>query len=68
MHDVFPDATDFSWQDGYAAFTVSSSQIGRVEKYIAEQQIHHARVSFEDEFVGLLRKNEVEFDPRYLWT
>ena len=68
MHDVFPDAKDFSWQNGYGAFTVSSSQISGVQKYIADQQIHHAKQSFEDEFVGLLEKNEIEFDRRYLWT
>ena len=68
MHDVFPDARDFSWQNGYGAFTVSASQISAVEKYIADQQIHHAKQSFEDEFVGLLKKNEIEFDPIYLWT
>jgi len=68
MHDVFPDARDFSWQKGYGAFTVSSSQIDRVSDYISRQAEHHSRQSFEDEFVGLLRKNGVEFDERFLWT
>ncbi len=68
MHDVFPEASDFSWQRGYGAFTVSSSQIGRVQRYIADQKVHHAAQTFEDEFVGLLIKNEIEFDPRYLWS
>jgi len=68
MHDVFPDAADFSWQNGYGAFTVSSSQIDGVKRYIADQEIHHAGRSFEDEFVVLLEKNGVEFDRKYLWT
>lgn len=68
MHDVFPDASDFSWQRGFGAFTVSTSQVEGVKRYIAEQQIHHAEKVFEDEFVGLLRKNEVEYDPEYLWS
>ena len=68
MHDVFPDASDFSWQRGFGAFTVSTSQVEGVKRYIAEQQIHHAEKVFEDEFVGLLRKNEVEFDSKYLWS
>jgi len=68
MHDVFPDASDFAWQRGYGAFTVSVSQVDRVRKYIAEQKTHHAKQSFEDEFVGLLQKNEIEFDPRFLWS
>ena len=68
MHDVFPDARDFSWQKGYGAFTVSSSQIEKVGDYIARQREHHSGRSFEDEFVGLLRRNGVEFDERFLWT
>lgn len=68
MHDVFPDIRDFSWQRGYGAFTVSASQIGRVTKYIADQEVHHAKQSFRDEFVGMLRVNEVEFDEKYLWV
>jgi len=68
MHDVFPDAADFSWQRGYGAFTVSESQIDGIRKYIADQEIHHSTRGFEDEFMGLLRKNGVDFDPKYLWT
>ena len=68
MHDVFPDARDFSWQNGYGAFTVSPTQVGIVRDYIARQQEHHAKHSFRDEFVTLLRKNDVEFDEKYLWT
>ena len=67
MHDVFPDAADFSWQRGYGAFTVSSSQVRSVQKYIAEQKIHHGGRTFEEEFVALLEKNEIDFDPTYLW-
>jgi hypothetical protein len=68
MHDVFPDARDFSWQNGYGAFTVSPTQVGIVRDYIARQEEHHAKHSFRDEFVTLLRKNDVEFDEKYLWT
>ena|SRR5437868_47139 len=66
MHDVFPDLADFSWQRGYGAFTVSASQIERVRKYVAEQEIHHAKHTFRDEFIGLLRVNEIDFDEKYL--
>lgn len=68
MHDVFPDAADFSWQNGYGAFTVSASQIDGVKRYIADQERHHAARTFEEEFVELLRKNDIEFDIKYLWT
>lgn len=67
MHDVFPDETHFSWQRGYGAFTVSASQIDGVRKYIADQEIHHGTRTFEQEFVSMLEKNGVEFDPEYLW-
>ena len=67
MHDVFPDLQDFSWQRGYGAFTVSASQIPKVQKYIAEQEIHHAKKTLRDEFIGLLIANEIEFDEKYLW-
>ena len=68
MHEVFPDAFDFSWQNGYGAFTVSTSQIDGIRDYIAKQEIHHGKQTFEDEFVRLLEKNKVEFDRKYLWT
>jgi len=66
LHDVFPDIRDFSWQRGYGAFTVSFSQVEKVREYIASQQAHHRSRDFRDEFIGLLVKNGVEFDERYL--
>lgn len=66
MHEVFPEAQDFAWQNGYGAFTVSESQVAKVRDYIARQAEHHQRRSFRDEFIELLRVNGVEFDERYL--
>jgi len=66
MHEVFPEASNFAWQRGYGAFTVSASQVEKVQRYIAEQEIHHAKRDFRDEFVELLVKNRIEFDERYL--
>jgi putative transposase len=68
MHNVFPDAKDFSWQNGYGAFSVGPTEIERIRGYIANQKIHHGKQSFEDEFVDLLKVHEIEFDRRYLWT
>jgi putative transposase len=67
MHDVFPEASDFRWQNGYGAFTVSRSHVPAVSLYIANQERHHAKRSFRDEFVEMLRINDVEFDERFLW-
>ena len=68
MHDVFPEAKDFSWQNGYGAFSVGPTEIERVKRYIANQKAHHGKKSFEDEFIELLNLHEIEFDRRYLWT
>ncbi|MGQ0637135.1 MAG: IS200/IS605 family transposase [Planctomycetaceae bacterium] len=57
----------FRWQRGYGAFTVSQSQAGGVRRYIRSQEQHHRRRSFQDEFLALLEKNEVTFDPKYIW-
>jgi putative transposase len=57
----------FAWQEGYGAFTVSASQIEAVKKYIANQEKHHRRKTFQEEYVELLRLCGVEFDERYLW-
>ncbi|MEQ1606363.1 MAG: IS200/IS605 family transposase [Pyrinomonadaceae bacterium] len=66
MHDIFTEMKDFSWQRGYGAFTVSASQVDRVRQYIANQEVHHRKQDFREEFIALLRKNGVEFDERYL--
>jgi putative transposase len=57
----------FQWQEGYAAFTVSESQVPPVREYIQNQEDHHKRISFQDEFIALLEKHGVSYDPRYIW-
>jgi putative transposase len=57
----------FQWQAGYGALSVSQSQCGRVERYVASQEQHHRRRSFQDEFRRLLERHRVEFDERYVW-
>jgi len=57
----------FSWQDGYAAFSVSSSHKKRVINYIARQKEHHGKQIFQDELLEFLRKHELDFDERYIW-
>jgi REP element-mobilizing transposase RayT len=66
MHDVFPSLADFSWQRGYAAFTVSQSHLQQVQRYVMNQKEHHQKISFRDEFIQFLRANEIEFDERYV--
>ena len=56
----------FEWQTGYGVFSVSESQVPRVQRYIQTQEEHHARVSFRDELVELLNRHGIAFDERYL--
>ena len=62
-----PDLSKFHWQEGYGAFSVSQSDVERVQRYIANQETHHRRKTFKDEFRGFLKKYEVEYDERYVW-
>ena len=57
----------FQWQRGYGAFSVSQSQRSQMERYIARQEEHHKRVSFQDEFRLFLEKNGISYDERYVW-
>jgi REP element-mobilizing transposase RayT len=61
------DLQDFSWQAGYGIFSIGFSQIAPVRDYIAGQEEHHRKTSFQDEFRQLLRRYEIEFDERYVW-
>jgi REP element-mobilizing transposase RayT len=53
----------FAWQEGYGAFSVSASNLTTVSRYIRDQKTHHRKFSFEDEFLTLLRKHKVDFNP-----
>ncbi|MEX2176666.1 MAG: IS200/IS605 family transposase [Pirellulaceae bacterium] len=57
----------FGWQDGFAAFTVSFSQVSRVRNYIQNQEEHHRASEFQSELLTLLRKNHVEYDEATIW-
>jgi putative transposase len=58
---------DFSWQGGYGVFSVSQSVKESVIAYIANQEIHHRKATFQDEFRALLTKHGIHFDERYVW-
>ncbi|MEK6300322.1 MAG: IS200/IS605 family transposase [Acidobacteriota bacterium] len=67
IHRTFYSLRGFAWQSGYGAFSVSQSQVDKVEHYIANQQVHHQRVSFKEEFIALLDAHGIEYDEEYLW-
>jgi putative transposase len=63
------DATlhDFAWQSGYGVFSVSTSNLEAVRDYVAGQEEHYRKSTFQDEFRALLRTRGMEWDERYVW-
>jgi putative transposase len=67
VHKTFPDRCAFAWQSGYGAFSVSHSNDPGVRRYIASQEEHHRRVTFQEEFLEFLKRHEIPYDERYIW-
>jgi putative transposase len=78
VRDVKSDSTEFInkkrfvqgkfyWQEGFGAFSYSRSQLDVVGKYVLQQETHHARQSFKEEYLSLLERFEVEYEDRYLF-
>ncbi|HMD99214.1 MAG TPA: IS200/IS605 family transposase [Terriglobia bacterium] len=68
VKERWPDRRHFGWQTGYAAFSVSKSHVEQVKHYIENQEEHHRKVSFQEEVVAFLKKQGVEYDPRYVFV
>ena len=66
IHKTFPNMHDFAWQDGYSAFTVSYSGLGKVIEYIRGQQEHHKKMSFSEELIVFLQKHNIDYDEKYI--
>ena len=62
-----PAIKDFFWQNGYAAFSVSQSNVPEVKQYIQHQEIHHRKMTFQEELRALFDRHEIEYDERYVW-
>ena len=62
-----PALSTFAWQAGYGIFSVSESNIPAVKRYIENQEDHHLRMSFQDEFRELCKRHGIEWDERYVW-
>ncbi len=67
VHTTFPKKSDFGWQVGYGAFSVSKSSEEKVIQYIRDQQHHHSKRSFQDEFIDMLNKYDISYDDKYIW-
>jgi|SRR5436190_22701528 len=68
IHENAPQAKGFDCQDGYAAFSVSKSAAPHVKDYIWNQEEHHRKWKFTEEFKKLLEKHEIPYEERYLWV
>jgi putative transposase len=67
VHETFPEHRLFAWQEQYGAFSVRESRVDAIIEYIKSQAKHHRRMTFQEEFVALLKKHRIEYDERYLW-
>ncbi len=59
--------SDFRWQDGYGAFSISPAHVPALCEYISNQEEHHKKEHFEDEFRRLLKKYGIDYDEQYVW-
>ena len=63
MHETFPRLRSFAWQEGYGAFSIGRSGMADTIAYIGNQEEHHRKRTFRDEFESILRKHDIEFEP-----
>ena len=66
IHETFGDMKNFAWQEGYGAFTIGVSQVDRTLKYITNQEDHHRKKTFREEFIDILNYHGIEFEEKYL--
>jgi len=67
IKESFADCLGFSWQDGFGVFGVSRSQLGRVQAYIARQREHHKNMTYQEEYLLLLKQLAIDYDQNGLW-
>jgi putative transposase len=67
VHETFSELRGFGWQNGYGAFAVSYSNLGRVNEYVAGRAEHHRVRTFQEEFIAFLKRHNIQYDERYLW-
>ncbi|HEY2328254.1 MAG TPA: IS200/IS605 family transposase [Verrucomicrobiae bacterium] len=67
IHGTFSDQWQFAWQEEYGAFSVSVSQLDKTIAYIRGRPEHHRKITFQEEFLTLLKRHGIEYDERYLW-
>ena len=67
VHDTFHEHRGLEWQEGYGAFSIGVSQVSETIEYIQNQQEHHRRKTFQEEFTAFLEKLGLDYDARNIW-
>jgi len=67
IHQTNPSMKNFAWQEGYGAFSISVTGLDRVKAYILDQNEHHQRQTFQEEFLEFLHRHNIPYDERYIW-
>ena len=67
LNASFPSGQRFEWQRGYGVFSVSQSVAPSVSKYIDDQKEHHAKRTFKEEYLAILERHQIEFNPKYVF-
>jgi len=60
--------SNFSWQNGYAGFSVNASDYDEIKNYILYQEVHHKKFEFKEEYIELLNQNGIDYNQDFLWT
>jgi putative transposase len=68
IHDTFRQLPNFAWQEGYGAFSVSVSHLSETVEYIKNQAEHHRTRTFQEEYLGFLKKHNPQLEDKYLWN
>lgn len=66
IHRSFINSQDFAWQQGHGSFSVSYSAIDEVRKYIQNQETHHKKLTFEEEYLKFLELHHIQYDKRFV--
>jgi REP element-mobilizing transposase RayT len=67
VHENIRSLHSFQWQEGYGAFSIGASQVDDVIKYITDQDEHHRKKTFQEEYLDFLKKYNIEYDEKYVW-
>ncbi len=67
VHETYPQLRHFAWQAGYGAFSLSKTSLPNAVEYIKQQEEHHRKHTFQEEFLAFLKRYDVDYDERYIW-